>query len=348
MTLEGANAFCESNLYTIYTMNSATSGQYAVAVPKNVVGTVNMFIDFHEKSLFDSLVNNSKTKEDLIKEVNDEYDFIKKTYPNFMIVFPMFEESDYINVVNSNDKQKMFDEVKKVGAITSEIYKKLTTSGVDASSIDQKIIILEKTSEDKTFIDWLKGQMPNYVDSLTYVKVSDVVSNNPFMSNDPFASPEVKEEVKVVENNATGSIFDSNSAVSSPVAEIPVTPIPEINPTLETAPVSNDIFGGENTSKELTNNIENNSNINKEQEVAPQPVNNVELEGTTAFRPLPGDTTKVEVNNDVVEPKTIEEVQASHNASKGIANLLILVVILVGVTFASIELGKYLYSVYGG
>ena len=43
----------------------------------------------------------------------------------------------------------------------------------------------------------------------------------------------------------------------------------------------------------------------------------------------------------------IEEVQEEHKASKGIANLLILLVILVGVTLASIELGKFLYNVYG-
>ena len=83
----------------------------------------------------------------------------------------------------------------------------------------------------------------------------------------------------------------------------------------------------------------------------PQPINTVDLEGTTAFRPIPGDTTQIQNPNPTtatpVEEKSIEEVQEEHKASKGIANLLILLVILVGVTLASIELGKFLYNVYG-
>ena len=138
MTLEGANAFCENNLFTIYTVNSMTSGEYAVVIPKNVIGTVNMIIDFHRKELFDQLISGNKTKENLIKEVEVEYNFIKNTYPNFMLVFPMFVENDYISTVNSNDKQKMFDEVKKVGAITSELYKNVTQGGFLAQNINQK------------------------------------------------------------------------------------------------------------------------------------------------------------------------------------------------------------------
>ena len=45
----------------------------------------------------------------------------------------------------------MIDEVKKIGAITSEVYKKVTESGFNAQNIDQKIIILEKTNEDTSF-----------------------------------------------------------------------------------------------------------------------------------------------------------------------------------------------------
>ena len=55
MKLEGANAFSENNLFTIYTVNSMTSGEYAVVMPKEVMGTVNMLIDFHQKSFFDIL-----------------------------------------------------------------------------------------------------------------------------------------------------------------------------------------------------------------------------------------------------------------------------------------------------
>ena len=67
MKLEGANAFSENNLFTIYTVNSMTSGEYAVVMPKEVMGTVNMLIDFHQKSFFDNLISGSKTKDDLMK-----------------------------------------------------------------------------------------------------------------------------------------------------------------------------------------------------------------------------------------------------------------------------------------
>ena len=79
MKLEGANAFSENNLFTIYTVNSMTSGEYAVVMPKEVMGTVNMLIDFHQKSFFDNLISGSKTKDDLMKVLEGEYNFIKNT-----------------------------------------------------------------------------------------------------------------------------------------------------------------------------------------------------------------------------------------------------------------------------
>ena len=376
MTIEGANAFCENNLFTIYTVNSMTSGEYAVVIPKNVIGTVNMLIDFHRKELFDQLISGNKTKEDLMKEVEVEYNFIKNTYPNFMLVFPMFVENDYISTVNSNDKQKMFDEVKKVGAITSELYKNITQGGFLAQNINQKIIILSKTNEDTTFIDWLRIQMPNFVEGLKYVEEKKEEAN-PFMRVNPFGPAPVENPTSTTVQPSGNSIFDT-----------PVTPQPAAQPESAVAP-NNDIFGtatqasssGQQSSNETpvenTNSIFGNptpiqTTVEPTQQAqstmpnigfstptenistpvaTPQPINTVDLEGTTAFRPIPGDTTQIQNPNPTtatpVEAKSIEEVQEKHKASKGIANLLILLVILVGVTIASIELGKFLYNVYG-
>ena len=376
MTLEGANAFCENNLFTIYTVNSMTSGEYAVVIPKNVIGTVNMIIDFHRKELFDQLISGNKTKENLIKEVEVEYNFIKNTYPNFMLVFPMFVENDYISTVNSNDKQKMFDEVKKVGAITSELYKNVTQGGFLAQNINQKIIILSKTNEDIKFIDWLRIQMPNFVEGLKYVEEKKEEAN-PFMGVNPFGPAPVENPTSTTVQPSGNSIFDT-----------PVTPQPAAQPESAVAP-NNDIFGtatqasssGQQSSNETpvenTNSIFGNptpiqTTVEPTQQAqstmpnigfstptenistpvaTPQPINTVDLEGTTAFRPIPGDTTQIQNPNPTtvtpVEAKSIEEVQEEHKSSKGIANLLILLVILVGVTLASIELGKFLYNVYG-
>ena len=379
MTLEGANAFLENENFTLYTVNSLSSGDYAVVMPKSVMGMINVLIDFHQKGNFDALQTGSKTKEDLLNEVNSTYKIAKSTYSNFILVYPMLNENDYVNVVRSNDKQKMFDEVKKIGAVTSEIYKKITESGMDASKIDQKIIILEKTTEDTDFVTWLKGQMPNFVEGLKIVeeKKEEV---NPFMGMNPFGPAPVQE--KVVENTTpsvaptTGSsIFDnvapstpvppvtpnpvssvteevkpqtvSNDIFASPVANTPVNEtVPTSNGQVEQQASSNSIFGEPSVSSSSANNASLNTPPTTE---APKPVNSVDLEGTTAFRPIPGDTTQVQENMQslVNEAKSIEEVQAEHKGSKGIANLLILLVILVGVTIASIELGKFLYNVYG-
>ena len=379
MTLEGANAFLENENFTLYTVNSLSSGEYAVVMPKSVMGMINVLIDFHQKGNFDALQTGSKTKEDLLNEVNSTYKMVKSTYSNFILVYPMLNEDDYVNVVLSNDKQKMFDEVKKIGAVTSEIYKKITESGMDASKIDQKIIILEKTTEDTDFVTWLKGQMPNFVEGLKIVeeKKEEV---NPFMGMNPFGPAPVQE--KVVENTTpsvaptTGSSIFDNVAPSTPIPPVTPKPVPPVTEEVKPQTVSNDIFAspvantpvnevvptsnGQVEQQASSNSIfgepsvssssVNNASLNTQPTTeAPKPVNSVDLEGTTAFRPIPGDTTQVQENMQslVNEAKSIEEVQAEHKGSKGIANLLILLVILVGVTIASIELGKFLYNVYG-
>lgn len=376
MKLEGANAFSENNLFTIYTVNSMTSGEYAVVMPKEVMGTVNMLIDFHQKSFFDNLISGSKTKDDLMKVLEGEYNFIKNTYANFMLVLPMFDENSYISIVNSKDKQKLFDEVKKIGAITSEVYKKVTESGFNAQNIDQKIIVLEKTNEDTSFVEWLKEQMPNFVEGLKYQEEKKEVVN-PFMGVNPFGPAPVENPTSSTVQPSGNSIFDT-----------PVTPQPAVQPEPVVTP-NNDIFGTATqasssvqqpvnetsaesansifgtptsiqptveTSQQVQNTMPNIGFSTPTENVStpvatPQPINTVDLEGTTAFRPIPGDTTQIQNPNPTtatpIEAKSIEEVQEEHKASKGIANLLILLVILVGVTLASIELGKFLYNVYG-
>ena len=347
-------------------------------MPKMVNGMVKVLIDLHEKNFFDGLKDGVKSKDDLVSLVQNASRFIKNTYTDFILVYPMFNEEEYISVVHSSDKQRLFDEVKKIGSVTSEIYKKIIESGFDARSVDQKIIILEKTDEDTQFLGWLKEQMPSSVEGLKYVDENKEVSTNPFMNMNPFHN-NVEEEKKeeVISNpipNTGSSIFD-NVTLSVPVS--PVVPsdssvvgqeeevqndifaqsLPNVstsNATVESAPVSdvkveassptNSIFGDASVSSVPA------SPVPSANEEAPKPVNTVDLEGTIAFRPLPGDTTQVK-NEDISpvnEAKSIEEVQEEHKTSKGIANLLILLVILVVVTLASVEFGKFLYSVYGG
>ena len=129
MTLEGAINLNETTDYIIYTMNSVTTGQYGVVVPKNINGTLNMLVDLHMKGLFDGVSNGTKTKDELVNLITEEYNKLKTKYAEGMLVMPMIDEANFNNTIATGDKQKMFDEVKKIGAITSELYKKLTEAG---------------------------------------------------------------------------------------------------------------------------------------------------------------------------------------------------------------------------
>lgn len=387
MTIEGANNFYEATDYIIYTMNSGITGPYCAIIPKNITNTLNMLIDLHWKGAFDGLANGSKTKDTLVEDLNTEYNTLKVTYPSCMLVIPMIEETGLELAINNGEKQKMFDEVKKISTITSDLYKKLTTSGIDKQKIDQKIIIVEKKIEDEKFITWLKEQMPNFVDSITYKTESASVNVNPFMSGDIFQnpSPTVTEPTTPVASSPT-SIFDNIAPV---VSETPVTPessvIPEpsapvepvgptapVGPTEPTAsaPITNeapttnvDIFGiplntasaaptaqsvqepvtpqpavnpTPNPVPEQPSPVVANSNLENTTIVNPQPVQSVGLEGTTTFSPIPEPVVAATAETD-----------PEKKGSKGFVNLAILLIVLVGVTIFSIELGKFLYNVYG-
>lgn len=366
MTLEGAINLNETADYIIYAMNSVTTGQYGVVVPKNINGTLNMLVDLHMKGSFDGVNNGSKTKEQLVNDISEEYNKLKTKYADGMLVMPMIDEAVFQTTVANGDKQKMFDEVKKIGAITSELYKKLTDSGIDKQKIEQKIIIVEKNQEDEKFVAWLKEQMPNFVDGILYSELNGTQSGvNPFVDGGNIFGPVQAEEPKVAEpivaTPVSSGIFD-NVAPVAPVAPVenvaPVTPVMEtpVNPIV----ASNvDIFGTpasapvtQNTA--VTNEPVANAAVAPETPAVvnptpvvegPKPVESAMLEGTIAFTPIPNHpnnpTTNVAGNNNE------ENVNPTDKGSKGFANLLILLVVLVGVTIVSIELGKFLYSVYG-
>ena len=370
MILEGANILKEETNYTIYAMNSSTAGQYCVIIPKSTGETVNMLIDLHKKNIFDEVTSGRKSKEELINELIKEYNDVKVKYENGILILPMISEEEFKIAVDQLNKQKMFDETKKIGAITSELYKKLTEIGIQKQKIDQKIIIILKKAEDEKYVNWLKEQMPNYVDGVSLEEKKEEVEN-PFANGDIFgisneevknevSTPEEKIEIPSVETpvaKSTGGIFDN---IPSPVDVKGTSPLPETAPSVVEAPKptiennnteSANIFETKSETIESTPEppkptptVQEQTPDTKESATqffeAPRPLKNVELEGTTTFSAIPN------IPQETVE-NTNEEPLEKNKKSGGFVNLAIILVVLIIVTIASVELGKFLYSVYG-
>ena len=359
MTLSGANTLRETNDYIIYTMNSVATGQYGVVVPKNVSGTLNMLVDLHMKSSFDLVNSGSKTVDELVNEIGEEYIKLRIKYSNGMLVTPMLDNVYFQNIVNTGDKQKMFDEVKKIGAITSELYKKLTESGMNRQSIDQKIIIVEKDNFDERFVTWLKEQnnMNNFVDGVKYneIGISEVNVNPVVNTGNNLFGPQV-------DNSANNNLFAYNviptqSIVSEPIQNVtPVSQDSSVNmnntqvistPLEQVVPnnvenIVNPIPVNEMPSVNNVNTAMGANAVNQGQAVeGPRPVQGTTLDGTTTFNPISEQQGNVDVSSGESTSSDLTK------KSNGFVNLLILAVVLVGVTIVSIELGKYLYSVYG-
>ena len=346
MVLEGANKLKEDSVYTLYATNSPTAGQYCVIIPNNIENTSNMLVDLHKKTLFDEVSNGTKTKDDLANVLEEEYNKIKESYPYGILIVPMMKEEEYTNAVNTLDKQKMFDETKKIGAITSELYKKLTEGGIEKQKINQKIIIIEKEEVDTKYVNWLKEQMPNYVEGISL-------------------EPKKEETIKPEENNIFG-MPTTQPTETEPVAQIT---IPPVTPTTESPTASNDIFGATQQTQSTPSipvqgpEIENQPETQQpaplqetpspisvppvsEQPAEIKPVESKDLsDATMTFSAIPNNP------QETVEKENTDQDNTGQNGtskkSGGFVNIAIILAVLIVVTIISIELGKYLYSVYG-
>lgn len=341
MTLAGANNFSDNNDNTIYTINSPQNGQYCAIIPKNTDGEISMLVDMNMKGDFDALVSNNITKDSLVEKLNKEYTNVKSNYPSGILVIPMTDISNLTNAVNSNDKQKIFDETKKIGGITSELYKNLIESGLDKSRINQKIMIIEKTEIDTKFVDWLKEQMPNFVDGIKLDKKEEVVVNdsNPFANVNPFSSEtESKQELP--------KTIEETPSTSAPVVE-ENNNVPNIEPP---KPVVDEQINTPVSTPSIEPTIEENNNIPN---IAPsEPVKVEQPKEAENIQPS-NSIQNTETNNNLITPSPIPEQKETNQEislerkSRGFANLLILLVVLVVVTIVSIELGKFLFNTFG-
>ena len=373
MTLEGAIKLSETNDYIIYTMNSLTTGQYGVVIPKVVNGTLKMLVDLHMKSSFDGIGAGTKTREQLISEISDEYIKLKTRYVDSMLVIPMVDEILFQSIVINGDKQKMFDEVKKIGAITSELYKNLIAQGVEKQKIDQKIVIVEKKEEDKKFVAWLMEQMPNFVEGLLYNELNiPTVNVNPFVDgNSLFGPPQMVSSVSAVETPVTNTVASSSeifggvSSPSNPVvgSNVVASVSDSVPSSISNNGVSSSLDVPEAVSvasQPVTSNVISEasvtggvfgqsavSNVVQSVPVASTPVSVVEGPKPVTSSSLDATQTISTVSEKDNEVADDEDDSSSRSKSQGFVNLLILLVVLVAVTIVSIEIGKYLYGVYG-
>lgn len=320
MKVGGVNSFSENDNCIIYTMSSSAFGNYCMVVPKQESNGIKMVVDLNMKSVFDEMMAGKISRDNLIQTIYDEYRLIQSKYESFVLVMPMEEVSIIANAIAGQDKQRLFDETKKIGAITSDIYKRIVESGMDKSRIDQKIVLLEKTENDTKFVEWLKGQMPNFVVGLSYqsLKVVNPFENATGVVNPFLAGTESQSTSDIF--GPSNSIFDNNGVSNVQNVEPVVSAKEDIFPSSS----NGDFFGNQDNTVE-----------------PPKPVEAVSLENSN-----------VGVNEPVKEPSSDvidnqEAVNAIDKKSGGFANLLILLVILVVVTVVSIELGKFLYQTFG-
>lgn len=359
MTLQGANNFFENDVFILYTVNSSQTGQYCVVVPKIFGSAVSMLVDINKKTLFDSLINGSITKEELVLKIKEEYEILSTDYSGSILVFPMLDINVFTSIVNASDKQKMFDETKKIGGITSELYKSLTESNVDKSKVSQKIVIVENNEVDVKYVEWLKVQMPNFVDgiSLEEFKNKINVATNPFASVNPFTGDVVAQPQPV------NDIFCSSSLGEAVVAEkkddkfdiFAGQPQPSVGQSegVEVATTQPEVSSSLDSNVAITNPFEPQAVVGVSLNSSPASVDtsNPSLDNSQSFQSNVASVQQAQpvVNSDAPVVLQQEEVSDSsgNGKSSGFANLLILVVILIGVTIVSIELGKYLYNTFG-
>ena len=224
-------------------------------------------------------------------------------------------------------------------------------------------MIVEKNEIDTKFVDWLKGQMPNFVEGFKIQTTEPVKeeNNNPFEGFNPFGTPEkVATEIPKVEGNIEPQPVAQETNQINNEAKVSETPV-EVT-TSEPIQPNNDIFASQEPiqpTEPIVPLEEKKEEVvvptpesvvtetpKVEDTAEPQPINSVSLENTQVI-PQPENITPSETpelaNNEPVAPAT----NTIDKKSGGFANILILLVILVVVTIGSIELGKFLFNTFG-
>lgn len=291
--------------FSIYSLNGSDICLFVV--PEKINGNQVLYLDLDNKNSYDELINGTKTKEQVVDKIEEDYNILKGTYSNAVYVVPSFDLSSLDSILSSEvvDKQAVFNSVSSIMSVTRKIESVLHSKNV---SINHTINVIEKSEGSKKFALWLSNQ--NIGRGINYENLKSKVQN---VTNS-------SEEVKVVEN-PFASVRTVSEDRENTIANN--ESIPNIEPTIEQTA---SVVVSENISNQNVGNT-----IEKVQE--PNPVNNVNLNSPEMAIP--------ERQQGMVKARRMKI------GNKGYVNIIILMAVLVGVTFVSIQIGKFLYNIYG-
>lgn len=276
-------------------------------VPEHVNGSLSLYLDLNMESDYKDILSGVKSQQQVIKKIEGDYDLLDNLYKNSVYVVPNFNTSNLSNVLDVNDKQAVFNSITNLAVFTKGIQSVLATKGV---SLDTKINIVVKNEVDNKLGNWLSIQNIGKGVSFEELKSNNRSQNmsNPFMNSASTSS------------NPFADFQNSQSVVDQTVVQS--QPSQAVN--------NQPIFGDSTVQSPSQSQIGQNVQVSSTSVQGPAPVQGVTLES-------------YEQEEVVARPKG----RKLELGRKGYVNIVILMAILVGVTLISIQLGKFLYSIYG-
>ena len=307
-------ALLDSNSDIVLLKSSPDFGIYSLngndiclfVVPEKINGNQVLYLDLDNKGDYDEIINGTKSKEQVVDKIEEDYKLLRGTYSNAVYVIPNFDLSNLNSVLSSEivDKQAVFNSVSSIMGITRKVESVLYSRSI---SIEHTINVVVKSDTDKKFAEWLSSQ--NIGRGIEYESLRNKEQN--------VITP--VEDVKV-----TGNPFASVQPVTvvSETSNVSNEPVPNVDTTVKEAEPA---VNSEIVPNQSVNNVE-------EKVQGPSPVNNVNLSSPEMA---------------VSEQQGMVKARRMKIGNRGYVNIIILMAVLVGVTLISIQIGKFLYDIYG-
>ena len=300
--------------FDVYSLNGNDICLFCV--PNRFNGSMSFYLDLNRDSDYNDLLQGKTNQDSVVSLIKGDYAILKNTHENAILVVPKFDVASLSKAIDSNDKQAIFSSIGGIGKCTKEIQSLLAKKGI---AIDTNINVVIKNDIDNKFAKWLEGQ--NIGKGISFEELKGKSNNvgNPFMANNnPFVGGEVQ-------NNQSSDIFSGPINNLEPQINNPEPQINNPNPQIISSepPVQNVVQG-------------------EAQVQGPQPIQGVVLEA-----PHMENGQENATGDDEQGGTSTANVGKKKLGNRGYVNIIILMAILVGVTILSIQLGKFLFSIYG-